>query len=47
VLVVLGRIALEDLRLSVEPLRVWTKASQPMPVYFSLDELQRAADVFQ
>ena len=46
VLVVLRRIALEDLRHSVEPLRVWTKASQPMPVYFSLDELQRAADVF-
>jgi len=46
VLVVLRRIALEDLRLLVEPLRVWTKASQPMPVYFSLDELQRAADVF-
>lgn len=46
VLVVLRRIALDDLRRSVEPLRVWTKASQPMPVYFSLDELQRAADVF-
>lgn len=46
VLVVLRRIALEDLRRSIEPLRVWTKASQPMPVYFSLDELQRAADVF-
>ncbi len=46
VLVVLSRIALEDLRRSVEPLRVWTKANQPMPVYFSLDELQRAADVF-
>jgi hypothetical protein len=46
VVVVLRRIALEDLRRSVDPLRVWTKASQPMPVYFSLDELQRAADVF-
>lgn len=46
VLVVLRRVALEDLRRSVEPERVWTKASQPMPVYFSLDELQRAADVF-
>ena len=46
VLVVLRRIALEDLRRSVEPLRVWTKARQPMPVYFSVDELQRAADVF-
>ena len=46
VLVVLKRIALEDLRRSNEPLRVWTKAGQPMPVLFSLDELQRAADVF-
>ena len=46
VLVVLRRIALEDLQRSVQPLRVWTKASQPMPVYFSLDELQRGADVF-
>lgn len=46
VLVVLRRIALEDLRRSVEPLRVWIKADQPMPVFFSLDELQRAADVF-
>jgi hypothetical protein len=46
VLVVLRRMALEDLRQSIEPLRVWTKADQPMPVYFSLDELQRAADVF-
>jgi len=46
ILIVLQRIALEDLRRSVEPLRSWTKAEQPMPVYFSLDELQRAADVF-
>ena len=46
VLVVLRQMALEDLRRSVEPLRVWTKKGQPMPVYFSLDELQRAADVF-
>ena len=46
VLIVLRRIALEDLRLSVEPLRAWAKVGQPMPVYFSLDELQGAADVF-
>jgi hypothetical protein len=46
VLVVLRRIALDDLRLSIGPLRVWTNARQPMPVYFSVDELQRAADVF-
>lgn len=46
VLVVLRKIGLDDLRLSVEPLRAWTKAGQPMPVYFSVEELQRAADVF-
>lgn len=46
VLVVLRRIAIEDLRRSVEPLRTWAKAGQPMPVLFSVDELQRAADVF-
>ena len=46
VLVVLRRVAVEDLQRSVEPERVWTKARQPLPVYFSLDELQRAADVF-
>ena len=46
VLVVLRNIALEDLRQSVEPVRAWTKAGQPMPVYFSAGELQGAADVF-
>lgn len=46
VLIVLKRVALEDLRRAVAPLRAWTKAGQPMPVCFSLDELQRAADVF-
>lgn len=46
VLIVLRRIALADLRSSVEELRAWAKSGQPMPVYFSLDELQRAADVF-
>jgi hypothetical protein len=46
VLVVLRKISVEDLRLSVQPLRAWTKAGQPMPVYFSVEELQRGADVF-
>jgi hypothetical protein len=46
VLVVLRNIGLEDLRQSVEPVRAWTRAGQPMPVYFSAAELQRAADVF-
>jgi hypothetical protein len=46
VLIVLRRIAFEDLRLSIAPLRTWTQAGQPMPVCFSVNELQSAADVF-
>jgi hypothetical protein len=46
VLVVLRRLELPDLHAAREPIRTWTRAGQPMPVYFSLDELLRAADVF-
>ena len=46
VLVVLRRVGLSDLQASREPIRAWTRAGQPMPVYFALDELIRAADVF-
>ena len=46
VLIVLRRIELDDLRRAIEPIRNWTRSGQPMPVYFSQDELQRAADVF-
>jgi len=46
VLVVLRRLELPDLQVSLEPIRAWTRSGQPMPVYFSLDELLRAADVF-
>lgn len=46
VLVVLRKIGVDDLRLSVQPLRAWIKAGHPMPVYFSVEELQRGADVF-
>jgi len=46
VLIVLRRIQLEDLRQAIEPVRNWTRGGQPMPVYFSRDELERAADVF-
>jgi predicted nucleotidyltransferase len=45
-LIVLDRIALEDLRLSHETMRDWLSHGQPMPVYFTVDELKRAADVF-
>ncbi len=45
-LVALHRIALDDLRSSQTALRDWHASGQPMPVYFTVEELQRAADVF-
>ena len=45
-LIALHRIALEDLRASQTALRDWHALGQPMPVYFTVEELQRAADVF-
>jgi len=45
-LIVLDRIALEDLRLSHATMRDWLGHGQPMPVYFTVEELKRAADVF-
>lgn len=46
VLIVLRSVELSDLGRGVQPIRDWTRSGQPMPVYFSQDELQRAADVF-
>src|SRR6266403_1216835 len=45
-LIVLDRIALDDLRLSHTTMRDWVSHGQPMPVYFTVEELKRAADVF-
>src|SRR5882762_727929 len=45
-LIVLQRIALADLRLSQTTMRDWLSLGQPMPVYFTVEELKRAADVF-
>jgi predicted nucleotidyltransferase len=45
-LIALNRIASEDLRLSQDALRDWLKSGQPAPVYFTVEELKRAADVF-
>jgi len=46
VLIVLRRIALEDLESAREAVRAWIRSAHPMPVYFSLAEMQGAADVF-
>ncbi len=46
VLIVLNRITSDDLRLAQAPMRRWQSLGQPIPVYFTVQELQDAADVF-
>ncbi|HXG86448.1 MAG TPA: nucleotidyltransferase domain-containing protein [Pyrinomonadaceae bacterium] len=46
VLIALRRITPQDLRLSQAPIREWSKMGNPLPVYFTVSELQDAADVF-
>src|SRR5205809_2038764 len=45
-LIALNRITSEDLRLAQNAMRDWLKSGQPPPVYFTVEELKRAADVF-
>jgi predicted nucleotidyltransferase len=46
ILVALKQITPEDLRRSHAPIREWVKVGHPVPVYFTVSELQDAADVF-
>jgi predicted nucleotidyltransferase len=45
-LIALKRIAADDLRLAESALRDWHRLGQPLPVYFTVEELSGAADVF-
>src|SRR5262245_38844463 len=45
-LIALNRITPEDLRLSQAPMREWQRLGHPLPVYFTVEELSDAADVF-
>src|SRR6266705_1224189 len=45
-LIALNRIMPDDLRLAQAPLRAWQRLGHPLPVYFTVEELQDAADVF-
>jgi predicted nucleotidyltransferase len=45
-LIALQRIGSDDLRASQDALREWQRLGQPLPVYFTVEELSRAADVF-
>jgi predicted nucleotidyltransferase len=45
-LIVLNRITPEDLRQAQAPMREWQRLGHPLPVYFTVEELNDAADVF-
>ena len=45
-LITLNRITPEDLRQAQAPMREWQRLGHPMPVYFTVEELSDAADVF-
>ena len=46
-LITLKRITPEDLRLAQAPMREWRRLGNPLPVYFTAEELSDAADVFR
>jgi len=45
-LIALHKITPKDLRAAQAPMREWNKLGHPIPVYFTVGELQNAADVF-
>jgi predicted nucleotidyltransferase len=45
-LIALYRITPEDLRTAQAPMREWQRLGHPMPVYFTVEELNDAGDVF-
>jgi len=45
-LIALDRITTQELQAAHSALRAWEKIGQPIPVYFTVAELQDAADVF-
>jgi predicted nucleotidyltransferase len=45
-LIALNKITPEDLQLAQAPMREWQRLGHPLPVYFTVEELSDAADVF-
>lgn len=45
-IIALHRITPEDLRQAQAPMREWQRLGHPLPVYFTVEELSDAADVF-
>jgi len=46
ILIALNHITPEDLRQAQAPMREWQRLGHPLPVYFTVEELSDAADVF-
>ncbi len=46
VLIALNRITPDDLRQAQAPMREWQRLGYPLPVYFTIEELSDAGDVF-
>jgi predicted nucleotidyltransferase len=46
ILIALKQITPEDLRQAQAPMREWQRLGHPLPVYFTVEELTDAADVF-
>jgi len=46
ILIALKQITPEDLRQAQAPMREWQRLGHPLPVYFTVEELADAADVF-
>jgi len=46
ILIALNKITPKDLRAAQAPMREWSKLGHPVPVYFTVSELETAADVF-
>src|SRR4026209_2656643 len=45
-MIALNRITPEDLRQAQAPMREWQRLGHPLPIYFTVEELSDAADVF-
>lgn len=45
-LIALDKITPKDLRAAQAPMREWSRLGHPLPVYFTVSELETAADVF-
>ena len=46
ILVVTNRLGVNELNALSKPSRAWLRAGNPTPLYFTLDRLQKSADVF-